>query len=198
MGEVRLPSPAKLFIALILSDNIEYNLVLDKLVEKFGDIDLKNEIMPFCHTTYYQKEMGEKLWRTHIAFQSCIYPQKLAEIKLLCNKLEMLLADKSAQTRRVNIDPGYLTLSKIVLATTKDHNHRIYLNNGIYAEVTLSYSKKNGWQPLPWTYPDYRWDFVITFFNKLRQIYHNQKKLSFFFGSIDSFADKDTDFIEHN
>ncbi|MGA1867189.1 MAG: DUF4416 family protein [bacterium] len=198
MGKVTRPDPVKLFIALILSDTIKYDPVVTALREKFGNIDLKNEIKPFDHTEYYRKELGEKLWRTHIAFSSCIYPENLAEIKLLCNDLELFFSDKHTQRRRVNIDPGYLTLSKIILATTKDHGHRIYLHKGIYAEITLSYSKKNGWQALPWTYPDYKQNWALSFFTQLRLIYHNQKKNSCFFISINSPADKNADFIEHN
>ena len=55
----------------------------------------------------------------------------------------------------MNLDPGYITPAKLVLASTKDHAHRLYLADGIYAEVTLAFRGKQ-WQPLEWTYPDYR------------------------------------------
>ena len=175
MGKIALPDAVKLFVALILSENIDYNLVVDKLKDKFGEIELKNEIIPFKHTIYYQKEMGAGLRRSHLAFASCICPGDIAQIKVLTNELELLLSDNKEQRRCVNIDPGYLTFSKIVLATTKDFSHRIYLDKGIYAEVTLIYSKKMGWKTLPWTYPDYKEDHAINFFNNLRTIFHKEQ-----------------------
>jgi hypothetical protein len=54
------------------------------------------------------------------------------------------------------------------LASTKDHAHRIYLNDGIYAEVTLAY-RRGGWQAFPWTYPDYRRHDFQEFFTRCRE-----------------------------
>ena len=70
--------------------------------------------------------------------------------------------------RPLNLDPGYITPAKLVLASTKDHAHRIYLRDGIYAEVTLSFRGRK-WQPLEWTYPDYRRDDYQRFFTECRE-----------------------------
>lgn len=174
MGKIYPPEHVKLFVSLILSDKLDYNLVADKLQNRFGKIELENEIVPFEYTTYYKKEMGSRLRRTHLAFSPSICPSDLAEIKVFTNELEFLISDNRDQMRCVNIDPGYLTLSKIVLATTKDFSHRIYLDKGIFAEVTLIYSKKNGWESLLWTYPDYKGEHAKNFFNTLRTIFYNQ------------------------
>ena len=175
MGKIYPPLHVKLFVSLILSEGVDYNLVADKLQNRFGEIELKNEIVPFEYTTYYQKEMGSRLRRTHLAFSPSICPSDLAQIKVLTNELELNISDKKEGIRCVNIDPGYLTLAKIVLASTKDFSHRIYLDKGIFAEVTLTYSKKNGWESLSWTYPDYKEDHAKKFFNTLRKNFYNQQ-----------------------
>ena len=98
-------------------------------------------------------------------------PQQIAEIKVLTNKIEEKLS--SAGKRLVNIDPGYLDLAKLILASTKDYSHRIYLGKGIYAEITLSYQGKSfqGWQ---WTYPDFRTTEYRNIFNQIRELYAGQ------------------------
>ena len=78
-------------------------------------------------------------------------------------------------SRIINIDPGYLDLSKLILASTKDYKHRIYLTKGIYAEVTLFYQDKT-FCPWEWTYPDYKTGEYIEIFNRIRQIYAEQIK----------------------
>jgi hypothetical protein len=91
----------------------------------------------------------------------------MAEVKLRTNTLERELS--SCGKRAVNIDPGYITLSKAVLATTKNYSHRIYLREGIYAEITLAW-EKGTFTPRPWTYPDYRTDTAVSFFNRARKL----------------------------
>jgi len=117
--------------------------------------------------------MGEDLKKIFISFKKPILPQDLAKIKIGTNKIENRLSfDKK---RTINIDPGYLELSKLVFATTKDFKHRIYLSHGIFAEVTLFYDNKTfkAWE---WTYPDYKSQEYINIFNKIREIYARQIK----------------------
>jgi hypothetical protein len=95
----------------------------------------------------------------------------LAAIKRQTNDLE---AGSSVEDRRqVNIDPGYVSLSKLVLATTKNHAHRIYLSDGIYAEVTLHY-RDGAFRGYPWTYPDYASSEYCALFQKVRDLYRRQ------------------------
>jgi len=150
-----------------------------RLSQEFGPIDYQSELLPFDHTTYYAAEFGEKLKRRFVAFAELVRPEKLAEIKLLTNVLELVLSGAKGTEwvvegkRRINIDPGYVSHSKLVLATTKDHGHRVYLGQGIYAEVTLHF-RGGTFQPWPWTYPDYASPPLIAIFNHIRGLYVKQ------------------------
>lgn len=157
----------------------------NRLEKKFGPLELKSPILPFNYTDYYEKEMGKDVKRQFFSFQKLIDPGALADIKLFTNKLEESCRDRSAlgglalskeasRGRPINLDPGYLASSKLVLASTKDYSHRIYLKKGIYAEVTLRYAK-GAFEPLPWTFPDYRSKEYIDFFTETRILY--MKKL---------------------
>lgn len=130
--------------------------------------------MPFTYTAYYEKELGYNLKRIFLSFNKLIGLEKIYKIKIYTNRLEEVL---SVQGRRqINIDPGYLDASKLVLLSTKDYSHRIYLRNGIYAEATLVFKNKT-FGPWPWTYPDYKTDTYINIFNSIRQIYLKQRKM---------------------
>jgi hypothetical protein len=171
MGAVQRITPVKLIVGLISKDEALFYKVADVLQKQFGAIDYKSNVYDFDYTDYYKKELGENLKRIFFSFKKLVMPDTINVIKLYTNRIEKTLG--SPGLRKVNIDPGYLDLAKLVLATTKDFSHRIYLGKGIYAEVTLIY--KNGcFQPLDWTYPDYRTQNYITTFNKIRDIYHRQ------------------------
>ena len=171
MGKVEKPLPVKL-IASVFTARLELlEEVKVRLSQEFGPIDYESELLPFDHTTYYAAEFGEKLKRRFVAFAELVRPERLAEIKLLTNALEIELAVEGK--RRINIDPGYVSHSKLVLATTKNHAHRIYLGQGIYAEVTLHF-RGGTFQPWPWTYPDYASPPLIAIFNHIRGLYVKQ------------------------
>lgn len=140
---------------------------------RFGKIDSESQSLPFIHTAYYEKEFGKNLKRKFTSFQKLILPHDLPEIKIISNKIEKKMA--KGISRIINIDPGYLDLSKLILASTKDYKHRIYLTKGIYAEVTLFYRDKT-FHPWEWTYPDYKTGEYIEIFNRIRQIYAEQIK----------------------
>lgn len=142
------------------------------LTKRFGKIDFESAVLDFGHTKYYREEMGEGLKRRFISFSRLIRPSRLAAIKLLTNKIEQKMC-AGRPGRVINIDPGCLGLAKLVLATTKDHSHRIYLSKGIYAEVTLFYRDKS-FRPCEWTYPDYRTQEYADIFNEIRAIYAKQ------------------------
>lgn len=130
--------------------------------------------MAFDYTDYYNEEFGSPLKRQFISFKKLINPDELAGIKVATNRLEKKLSHNSS--RIINIDPGYLDMAKLVLATTKDYKHRIYLSKGIYAEVTLRYENKT-FQPWEWSYPDYRTAQYLAIFNQIRQIYSSQIRM---------------------
>lgn len=173
MGEINKPLPVKLIVGFIFKEESILLKTQKVLVRRFGKIDFKSPILEFSYTDYYEKEMGARLKRQFISFAKLISPKNLASIKNTTNAIESRFSKNNRRT--INIDPGYLELSKLVLATTKDFAHRIYLNNGIYAEVTLSY-RKNTFKELEWTYPDYRTTGYIEIFNKIREIYRKQIK----------------------
>ena len=129
-----------------------------------------SEIWPFERTRYYAAEMGVALLRQFVAFRGAADPGSLAHLKLRTNSLEALLAARieADVERPVNLDPGYIALDKLVLATTKDYSHRLYLGGGIYGEVTLHY-QKGGWRAWPWTYPDYADETYHAFFTSVRE-----------------------------
>jgi len=171
MGKVKEPLPVKLIASMFAGSGELLEKAKVRLGQEFGPIDYESELLPFDHTTYYAVEFGENLKRRFVAFAELVRPERLTEIKLLTNALEMEWAVEGK--RRINIDPGYVSHSKLVLATTKDHAHRIYLGQGIYAEVTL-YFREGTFRPWPWTYPDYASPPLIAIFNHIRGLYVKQ------------------------
>lgn len=176
MGTAKIPLPVKLIIGIITNNLELVEKVKQKLSEPFGPVDYLSEVIPFVHTNYYAKEMGAPLWRRFLSFERLISPDQIADIKLITNELENQFASPITKNRNINLDPGYISLSKLVLASTKDYSHRIYLGKGIYAEATLKFVK-GSFTPFEWTYPDYRTEKYISTFNQIRQIYFNQLKL---------------------
>lgn len=175
MANIYYPKQTKLFIGCIFSREEILDKACKMLERKYGPIDTVSDTWSFSHTNYYEKEMGKKLFKNFISFRNLIYPEDIKNVKVFSNDLENTLQEKFTNSDRViNLDPGYLDLAKVILATTKDYTHRMYLGNGIYAEVELYYQKKT-YQFWPWTYPDYKSKEYISFFLKLRGLY--QKNL---------------------
>jgi len=167
MAAIREPQRVLPFFGLLFSPRFSSNIV-NELNEGLGEVVLKSDTVPFTHTTYYDKEMGSGLLRQWWAFGNLVLPDILVKLKLRTNEIEQrFLNDEGG--RRVNIDPGLLSLSNLVLASTKNYAHRIYLGQGIYGEVTLQY-KGHHFVPLEWTYPDYRENIALDFFNRARDV----------------------------
>ena len=146
-----------------------------KLEERYGAVDYVSPIMPFsCYTDYYEPEMGSALSRQFISFEKLIDPLDIVPIKLVTNQIELVFGSPN---RIINLDPGYVSNAKLVLATTKDYQHRLYLGQGIYAEVTLRF-RQGKFEPYEWTYPDYRTPEYLNIFNQIRSIYNEQIKKS--------------------
>ncbi|MFA5150014.1 MAG: DUF4416 family protein [Candidatus Omnitrophota bacterium] len=173
MGKIAPAKPVKLIIGFIFKEKKCLAKAKTLLIKHFGRIDSESRIMPFTSTPYYRDEFGQALKRMFISFKKLIPAQQIAAIKILTNKIEKKLS--SDDKRTVNIDPGYLNSAKLVLASTKDYVHRIYLGKGIYAEITLFFQDKT-FRPGQWTYPDYRSVDYIAFFNRIREVYNAQTK----------------------
>jgi hypothetical protein len=173
MGEIKRHLPVKLIIGFIFKEEPPFNTARIFLERRFGEIDFESKVFSFIHTDYYEKEFGRELKRQFISFKKLIPPERLAGIKVITNAIERKLSSDSR--RQINIDPGYIDMAKLILATTKDYKHRIYLQKGIYAEITLFYQGKtfNSWE---WTYPDYKTSEQIAIFNQIREIYLEQIK----------------------
>ena len=168
MGSPSEPLPVKLVMPMFTGEPGLFEQAERALTDHFGPVDYRSPRLPFDHTTYYEEEFGHGLVRRFIAFGELIDPGRLAEIKLLTNGLEQEWSEGGR--RRINLDPSYVSRSKLVLATTKNHGHRIYLGRGIYAEVTLTYRDKD-YRPWPWTYPDYRTESYREILRAIRGIY---------------------------
>lgn len=168
MSQPRPAQPAKLVVALLLGDKGLLPRIVDLLQALFGSLDMVSPWMDFHYTHYYESEMGAPLYRRILVFKDHVHQQQLARIKIRTNEVEQSLAVRGQ--RRVNIDPGYLLHERFVLATGKNFAHRIYIGEQIYADLTLVY-QKGAYQPLPWTYPDYKATEMRTFLSKIRKKY---------------------------
>lgn len=175
MGQIHTPDPVKLICGFIFSGQTVLQHALARLQVRLGPVDVHSDVFPFTHTDYYLSEMGSDLGRVFVSFERLIRCEQLPEIKILTNGLEENLALDSSGClrRRINIDPGYLEASKLVLASTKNFSHRIHVGRSIYAEVTLQY-RANKFEPLPWTYPDYQDPRVLDFLLRVRRVYMGQ------------------------
>lgn len=173
MGKVKKTPPVKFVVGFIYSDQKILQKSKVFLERKFGRIDFCSQPIAFNFTDYYEKEFGKNLTREFIAFKKLILPVRLPVIKTLTNKIEEKFSHQGK--RLINIDPGYLDLAKLVLATTKDFRHRVYLDKGIFAEITLSYQGKS-FTPWELTYPDYRSKEYLEVFNRIRGLYNQQIK----------------------
>jgi len=163
--------PVKLICGVLFNRNFDIQKADDKLITLLGPIDLKSPIFDFVFTDYYSSEMGSDLHKRFYSFERLVMPNMLADIKNNTIKIEEeFLIDGN---REVNLDPGYLEESKLVLASTKNFSHRIYLRDNIWAEVTMRYARGK-WITHDWTYPDYSQELGIEFLSKVRERYKGQ------------------------
>jgi hypothetical protein len=171
MGTPEVFRPEKLVIAMLVSRIGDKDAILEALRSRFGPIDFQSPLLPFAFTGYYTAEMGPVLHRMFASFAALVNPDTLAGIKLATNALEDLFREGGG--RRANLDPGLLSLGRFSLASVKNGPHRIPLERGIYAEVTLLY-ERGSFRPVEWTYPDYRSAGYISVLNAVRVLYKTQ------------------------
>jgi hypothetical protein len=169
MGTIRSPDPALMVVSAIYADEISLESAGARLAAVIGDVQPIGSEQAFDWTDYYQTEMGSALRRRFMVARHLLPRQLLTELKLLSNAIEQELARPDG-SRTINLDPGLLTAENFVLATTKNFAHRIYLREGIFAEVTLQFIR-GAFEPLAWTYPDYRSEQIRSMFNEQRRSY---------------------------
>lgn len=157
MWEIQQPQPVKLIIGILAADQRCLAAAESAVAEAFGKADLVSPVYPFDMTAYYQQQAGPAILRRFVSIETPIDPGRLGGVKHQTNRMEMQLAEVLATSwpRPVNLDPGYLEPSKLVLASTKNFAHRVYIGDGMWAEVTLTYNK-GVWQVYPYTFPDFK------------------------------------------
>jgi hypothetical protein len=170
MAKIVIPPPAKLFIGILVEDDATKNKVLPLLNEKYGEIDQSVENISFINTEYYN-EIGTNLKKSLFSFKKLISRDTLGDCKIFTNLVENQYSKNDVRT--INIDPGYLTLSNVFLASCKDFFHRSYIGNGIFIENEY-YFQNGSFQFWNWTYPDYKKNEYLDFFHSIRKIYHVQ------------------------
>ena len=177
MWKLQKPSPVKLIIGILAANHQCLNTAVEAITKKFGQEDFTSEVWDFDQTEYYKDQTGSHILRQFVSFENLISPEKLAKIKLQTNKIEQKLAAKLAMPlpRPVNLDPGIIEPSKLILASTKNFSHRIYIGKQMYAEVTLSFNKGK-WISFDYTFPDYKQQRYHAFLSKVRNRLAEQLK----------------------
>ena len=169
MGQIDQPKPV-LLIAAVTSRNAEALDWTVRVTEShWGPLALKSPVFDFTETSFYTQSMGTQLKKQFLAYETLFDSGEISGAKHVSNQLEAAYAAASdhPEERPVNIDPGYISEAKLVLVTTKDRDHRIYLRDGIYSEVTLFY-RSGSWNHSRWTYPDYQREDFQSFFDECR------------------------------
>ena len=170
MGDVTSPAPVLLILAAFSRHSAALDWARTQAESAWGPVALESERFRFDATDYYEASMGPEISKVFYAFERLIDPAEIVSLKLQTNAWEADYAGmgEHVEERPLNLDPGYLTPAKLVLASTKDHAHRMYLSRGIYAEVTLFY-KHRQWQIRDWTFPDYQRADYQQFFSTCRE-----------------------------
>ena len=177
MGEINSHDRVLLVVAAFSRYGEALDWARQQIIDHWGPLAVESPRFAFTETKFYEPTMGGDLLKTFVACQQLIEPDELVEIKHRANELEDQYCDTAnyAELRPLNLDPGYLTEAKFVLATTKDRDHRLYLRRGIFAEVTLSFHHGK-WQARPWTYPDYCRSEYHEFLVQCRDYFRAQRR----------------------
>lgn len=165
--------PVKLFVAALYSNPSELEQSRELMRREFGPEDFFSATVPFDHTDFYRAEMGGPLFRVFISYRELVHPSFLARSKIITDRIELDLARPDG-TRRVNLDPGTLDYQKVVLASFKFMGQKIYLSDGVWADLTLYY-RKGGWAKFEWTFPDFKLGLYDSILIEIRRIYKSQR-----------------------
>lgn len=174
MAQPKEFSPVKMICGVIYKEDALYEEAKRRLEAEWGRVDSESPAYPFDLTGYYEDEMGGELVRRFVSFEALVPPESLPAAKLGTIELESIIRqERGLAGRPVNIDPGYLTASAVVMATAKDFAHRIPLAKGIYAHLEFLFTR-TGVRTLDWTYPDLRREPPQAYFRAVREIYLRQ------------------------
>ncbi len=173
MGSIKNFTGEKLIIGILSTIPEKHDEVEQFLREEFGSIDYKSPVLPFEFTNYYNPEMGEAIKKWFLSFEKLIDPSLLYDIKTRTNRIEKRFSIRGK--RKINLDPGMMSLNRFMLATTKNNGHRVPLRQGIYAEVTLLFVNRK-FQALPWTYADFRSEEYQHILLEIRQLFKKNLK----------------------
>lgn len=172
MSRRAVPPPAKLLASVIYRDEKRFADARNLFAERIGTVERVSGPFPFDFTDYYAREMGAPLVRRFVVAADLVPRDSLAAAKEAAERIEDALAVGGRRT--VNVDPGLLTEESFILATGKNYSHRVYLRDGVFAELTLVY-RKGAYRALPWTYPDYASDAVRAFLSGVRSAYRESR-----------------------
>lgn len=162
------PPPARLVISAIYREERKYAAALPRVAAAVGPVRPAGDRFPFDRTDYYGEEMGAPLFRRFLVTEAAVPRDALPAVKIALESIEGEMA--SGGRRTVNLDPGLLTAENFILATGKNYAHRVYLGNGVFADLTLVY-RKGEFHPLPWTYPDYASGEIRSLLREIRREY---------------------------
>lgn len=169
----KFPSHARLLVSAIYREEGRFREALPGLAKLLGPVERTSGTFPFDRTDYYEREMGAPLFRRFVVMERLVPRDALADAKLVAEGLEKELSANGM--RMVNLDPGLLTEENFLLATGKNYSHRVYLRDGVFADLALVY-RKGEYRPLPWTYPDLASDAVRSFLAEVREELRDVRK----------------------
>jgi len=176
MGEPREHAPVLPLLAAFSRHGAALEWARQRACSTWGPVALESPRFPFGETSFYERTMGTGLVKVLLVFERLMPPRELVDRKLQANAWEAEYGGthEGPEPRPLNLDPGYLTEAKLILASTKDRDHRIYLERGIFAENTL-YFRGGAWRSRPWTYPDYQRADYHEFLMSCRAYYRRRK-----------------------
>jgi hypothetical protein len=169
----RIPPPARLLVSAIYREEGRFAEVLPDLAGRLGPVERTSGPFPFDRTDYYEREMGAPLYRRFAVMERLVPRDALAAAKIGAEELETEFSVNGFRT--VNLDPALLTEENVLLATGKNYSHRVYLRDGVFADLTLVY-RKGEYRPLPWTYPDFTSPEIRAFLAEVREDLRRARK----------------------
>lgn len=173
MGTCKIPAKVKLIMGLLGENREILKEIRETLSARLGPEEEVMEPIPFIWTRFYLDELGEQPWRSFVSYETWVERETLVDVKLFTNVVEKHFS--RGEKRRVNLDPGYLTLGQLFLASTKDQRQRVYVRDGIFVEPTL-YFQDGAFRAFPWTYPDYQSPEYLEYFLRARSKFAYQRR----------------------
>ena len=175
MAQATIHDPVQFFVGVLIADIGLWDRVKGAIEANWGRIETESDRIDFDQfTDYYEPEMGKNLVRFWVSLEGIRPPEDLIRIKWSCTAIENAFSRDGK--RLVNLDPGYLTEAKLILASFKDFAHRIYLTQGVFADMQMIWYHGK-FAPREWTFADYKSETAQKFFTGLRETYRRKLKL---------------------